>query len=87
MEDKTKNMAKFLNKIEASGNVLCVVSKKDPSKERAAQNIPNLKVSAAVYLNVYNILNADSIVMSQKALAIVTEWLGVKPARPGKEAE
>lgn len=78
MEGKTKNMAEFLQKIDASGNVLCVVSARDAAKERATSNIPQLTVSSARYLNVYDILNADNIVFSQKALASVTEWLGGK---------
>lgn len=76
MKDKTKDMAKFLAKIEASGNVLCVVAERDASKERATQNIPKLKVSGATYVNVYDVLNADSIVFSQKSLGLVSEWLG-----------
>lgn len=75
MEGKTKNMTMFLNKIGAKRRVLCVVSQKDPSKEHATQNIPNLKVSSAMYLNVYNILNADTIVISKKALEIISDWL------------
>jgi large subunit ribosomal protein L4 len=76
MKDKTKDMAKFLAKIEASGNVLCVVAERDASKERATQNIPTLKVNGATYVNVYDVLNADSIVFSQKSLALVSDWLG-----------
>jgi len=76
MDGKTKDMAKFLKKIESSGNVLCVVSEKDPAKERAAQNLAQVKVSSAKYLNVYDVMNADTIVISQKSLTIISEWLG-----------
>ncbi|MBI5906784.1 50S ribosomal protein L4 [Candidatus Saccharibacteria bacterium] len=78
MEGKTKDMVSFLDKIDAKGNVLCVVSVKDASKERAAQNIAELKVSSAKYLNVFDVLNADCIVMSRKALETVQAWLGGK---------
>ncbi len=76
MDGKTKDMAAFLDKIGAKGRVLCVVSQKDPAKERATNNIPKVKVTSAVYLNVYDIMNADKIVISQKSLPIITEWLG-----------
>lgn len=76
MEGKTKDMAAFLNKIDARGNVLCVVEQKDSAKEQATQNISELKVSSATYLNVFDVMNADAIVISQKALVSVTEWLG-----------
>ena len=75
MDGKTKAMAKFLAKIEATGNVLCVVSEKDTSKERATNNLPNVIVCSAKYLNVYNLINADTVIVSQKALAVISEWL------------
>lgn len=78
MDKKTKDMASFLNKVGAKGNTLCVVSKVDHSKERATRNIPNLKVSAAKYLTVYDVLNADSIIISKKSLDIINDWLGEK---------
>ncbi len=78
MADKTKDMSLFLTKIEAKGNILCVVAAKDATKERATQNIQKLKVVSATYLNVYDILNADTIVFSKDALTAVSEWLGEK---------
>lgn len=78
MEGKTKDMAKFLEKVGAEGRVLCVVSQVDVTKERATQNIPNLLVVGAKYLNVYDVLNADTIVISKKSLDIIHEWLGGK---------
>lgn len=78
MEGKTKDMVKFLEKVEATGSVLCVVSVKDPSKERATQNIPKLKVTSAMYVNVYDVMNADTVLISQKALVVLGEWLGGK---------
>lgn len=76
LDGKTKDMAKFLAKIEAAGNIMCVVSQKDPSKEKAARNLPNLKVRAASSLNVHDVLNADTIVISKDSLAIISDWLG-----------
>ncbi len=76
MEGKTKDMAKFLSKIDASGRILCVVSEKDSAKERAAGNIANLKVAGAMSLNVFDVLNADCIIISQKAAQVIGEWLG-----------
>ena len=80
MEGKTKDMATFLDKIGVNGNVLCVVSLKDHSKERAAFNIPNLKVSGAMYLNVYDVMNADIIIISHKSLEVISGWLGHSPS-------
>jgi len=78
MDKKTKDMAKFLTKIEANGRVVCVVDKKDIANELATRNIPKLQVVSAKNLNVYDILNADCLVFSKDALTIVSEWLGGK---------
>jgi large subunit ribosomal protein L4 len=78
MEGKTKDMVKFLDKIEATGQILCVVSTKDPSKEHAVQNIPNVKVVGSTYLNVFDLLNADTIVLSKKSVDLIQSWLGDK---------
>ncbi len=78
MDKKTSEMVNFLSKVEASGRVVCVVDKKDPAKELATRNIQKLQVVGAKNLNVYDILNADSIIFSKDALSIVSEWLGGK---------
>jgi|SRR5579862_1449596 len=77
MEGKTKEFSATLTKLDIFGRqTLIVVSTKDVTKERAAQNIPNLKVVSAKYLNVYDVMNADAIVISKKSLDIIHEWLG-----------
>ncbi len=81
-DGKVAQTANLLQKIDAKGRVLMVVSQKDDLVERATNNLPKVMAVDARYLNVYDIINADTIVFSQKALAIISEWLGgaVKPA-------
>lgn len=66
----------LLQKIGADRNVLLVVDQKDALVERATRNIAQVTVTQAQYLNVFDIMNADSIVISKKALDMVHEWLG-----------
>jgi large subunit ribosomal protein L4 len=75
---KVAETKKLFEKIEATGTVLLVVSDKDALVERATNNLQNVKPVHAHYLNVYDIMNADTIVMSKKALDLVHEWLGEK---------
>lgn len=75
-DGKTKPTVDLLVKIGAVKRVLIVVSVKDDLVERATRNLPKVKAVQAKYLNVYDILNADKIVISQKSLPIITEWLG-----------
>jgi len=77
-DGKVKPTLSLLIKIGATGSVLLVVSEKDALVERATRNIPNVTSVSAKYLNVYHILNADQIVISQKALDIIHDWLGGK---------
>lgn len=75
---KVSTTVKFLGKIEATGNVLIVLEHKDDKTDRAVRNLQNVKISNATYLNVYDIMNADVLVISEKSLPIINEWLGGK---------
>lgn len=77
-DGKVGQTAKLLDKLGAKKNVLLVVSTKDDLAERATRNLANVKVSHAKYVNVYDVLNADSIIISKKSLDIINEWLGAK---------
>lgn len=79
-EGKVAPTIKLLEKIGAKGNVLLAVSVKDDLVNRATNNLPKVKVVQAKYLNVYDLLNADTVVLSQKALGLIHEWL--KPSAP-----
>jgi large subunit ribosomal protein L4 len=76
LDGKTKDVVTFLQKIEANGRVLCVLGERSVENEKATKNIPNLMVVSARYLNVYDILNADVLVLDQKAVTAIHEWLG-----------
>lgn len=82
-EGTTKSAAKLLEKIDAKGNVLIAVSAKDAMVERAIRNLPSVKVVQAKYLNVYDILNADTIVMGKDTLELVREWLTSSNSKSG----
>lgn len=73
-DGKTKNAVKDLN-IEAGKNYLVVVTEKTTEILRATNNIANLKVVRPTYLNVFDILNADQIIIVEKALPEIENWL------------
>ncbi|HSX36181.1 MAG TPA: 50S ribosomal protein L4 [Patescibacteria group bacterium] len=75
-DGKVAPVTKLLGKLDATGNVLIVVSVKDDLTERATNNLQGVKITQANYLSVYDIMNADVLVISEKALAMVNEWLG-----------
>lgn len=84
-DGKVAETAKFLAKIEAQGSILLVLDHKDETVIRATNNLPRVKVVNATYLNVYDVLNSDTLVITEKALAQINEWLGANKATQTKE--
>lgn len=74
---KTKDMLAFLSEQKLEGRrILIVVANKTPELVRSSSNLQNVILTQATYLNVYNILNADRIVVTKDALSAVEKWLG-----------
>ena len=71
---KTADAVKEL-KLEAKKNYLIVVPEKTENILRATNNIANAKVVRPTYLNVFDILNADEIIIVEAALTTINEWL------------
>ena len=80
-DGKTAELAKLLSKIGAKRRVLIVVDNKTPELVRAANNLPEVQVVSATYVNVYDTLNADCIIFSQAALKATTDWLSKDSSR------
>lgn len=73
---KTKDAVKVLKDMKLDGkNVLAVAVEKTPEVLRSTNNLPNVKLVRATYLNVFDIMNADAIVFSEAALEAVKNWL------------
>ena len=75
-EGRINQTLDLLKKIGAKGSALIVVSQKDDLVDRATRNIATVKAVEAKYLTVFDVLNADSLVISKKALEIIDQWLG-----------
>lgn len=84
LKGKTSDAAKLLEKIGATKNVLLVAETKTIDTDRSVRNLPYVTFVQAMYLNVYDIMNADTIVMTTEAVAIVNNWLGTKAAPASK---
>lgn len=74
---KTREMTDFLKAHKAEGKkVVIVVADKTPELVRSTSNLQGVILTQATYLNVYNILNADRIIITRDALSAVEKWLG-----------
>jgi large subunit ribosomal protein L4 len=80
LKGKTADAVKFMDKIGANATkqTLVVVADKTVDLVRATNNLSNVKLVQARYVNVYDVLNADQIVVTNDSLDILTEWLGGK---------
>ena len=70
---KTKLMAKVLKNFELSGTTMLVLPGRDETIVRASNNIEKLQTSYVNTLNVYDILKAGKIILTQDALKGVEE--------------
>jgi large subunit ribosomal protein L4 len=86
-EGKVSHTVELLHKLDTKGSVLLVVSQKDDLVERATNNLQNVLPTQANYLNVFDVLNADTIVISSKALDTVSAWLGTPPTLAAAKGE
>ena len=55
--------------------LLIVVAKKDDLMVRATRNLQGIKLTSATYLTVFDIMNADHILIGKQALKIIEDWL------------
>jgi large subunit ribosomal protein L4 len=78
---KTAEVVKFLADNKLDRKVLIVVTEKTPELLRATNNIQNVMVVRATYLNVYYILNADHILLATDTVAVLKDWLVAKESK------
>lgn len=78
-DGKSKEVIKTLeDKKIAPKNVLVIVSEKDELTLRATNNLAFVKLVRPTYLNVFDIMNADTIVIVKDALSVLDNWLTKK---------
>lgn len=75
-DGKVKEVIKTLIDLKVTPkNVLIVVPEKDELTLRATNNIAFAKVVRPTFLNVFDIMNADTIVIVKDAVASIDNWL------------
>lgn len=74
-DGKTASAVKLSKKLGLE-KALIIVDEKSPETTRATSNLKNLTVIDARYLNVFDTMNANTLVFTSKALAIISDWLG-----------
>ncbi len=72
-EIKTKEIVKTLSNLETGKKVLIVLPEKNDVVYRSARNIAGVKTTLVNTLNVYDILNCDTLVVLKDAVAKIEE--------------
>lgn len=72
-EIKTKEVAKVLSALETGKKVLLVLPENNDVIYRSARNIAGVKVSTVNTLNVYDILNCDTMLVLKDSVAKIEE--------------
>ena len=70
---RTQDVAGVLTALNATGRVLVVAPSADEKLRLSARNLPTVEVILADSLNVVDVLNADTVVIEQPALARMEE--------------
>ena len=69
---KTKSIKGFLEAVNA-GKTIFVTPEVNENVYKSARNIPGVSTTTATILSVYDIVNAEKLVVDKKALAIIEE--------------
>ena len=70
---KTADFRKFLDAVQVNGKAVVVTPAVDTVIVKSARNIPGVLTPPAAQLNVYDIINAQYLVVDQAALAKIEE--------------
>ena len=72
-EIKTKNFVAMLNNLNVNTKALVVVGENDTNAALSARNIPTVKTSLTNTINVYDVVNAKTLVLTQDAVKTIEE--------------
>ena len=70
---KTKEMIKFLEAVNADKKALIITAEKDENVVKSAANIPGVRTALATTMNVYEIVNHTSFIVTKEAVELIEE--------------
>ena len=72
-EYKTKEFVKVMENLKTAGKTLVVMADKDERVVKSAGNIPAVKTTLASQINVYDLMNAQTVILTKDAVAKLEE--------------
>ena len=77
-QPKTKELVKIVTSLKLNGKILIIADTRSPENQYlglSARNLPNVKLILPANINVKDILEADSILITESAINEITERL------------
>jgi large subunit ribosomal protein L4 len=75
-QPKTRERAVVMSRLAVDSSALILMAEADEMVERASNNLPDIKLLRAEYVNVRDLLNYDFLVIPQSALSVIETILG-----------
>ena len=73
---RTKDFLNSLSSLQIDGKTLIVLDQRDAVVQKSANNLAGVKTLMAHYLNVIDLLNFDTVVISRAAVDVIESYLG-----------
>lgn len=73
MLQRQKNMLNILGSVKAEKKALILMSEKDENVIKSAQNLPGVETALVSTMNVYQILNHTSLILTKSAVEKIEE--------------
>ena len=70
---KTKDFRSFLTAVKADGKAAVITPEVNEVVVKSARNLPGVTTAPAKLINVYDLLNAKTLVIDKEALAVIEE--------------
>lgn len=86
-DGKVSAAADLLAKVGAQRRTLIIVETLSDETVRATNNLQDVKLISARYLNAYDVMNADTVVVTKSALDVLSNWLTADAKAAVKKAE
>lgn len=78
-EPKTREMAQIKDQLAGESSMLLIIPEKNENYDmihRAANNLPDLKLLMANYMNIRDLLSFDKVIIPLAALEVIESYLG-----------
>jgi large subunit ribosomal protein L4 len=85
-QPRTKDFLNSLTSLKLDGKTLIVLDRKDEVVQKSANNLAGVKTLMAHYLNVIDLLNFDTVVISRAAVDVIESYLGQADATTDADA-